>query len=149
MTDEKMDFSKLFLSDDDDDMFYIDMHIVLEVLDEDDDCDFLVSKIKVLILAAKILKIEWPKLQFINLHSLCSCFWLPLVLCNKLLLQMGVNAKRTKTVADFVVIAQVALRCVLVDIAFAIAILQKWMYNTTNPSSQYALLGFGYNGNYE
>jgi len=49
---------------------------------------------------------------------------------------MAVNAKRTKIVVDIVSIAQIALRCVLMDIAFAIAILQKWIKNTTNPSSQ-------------
>ncbi|XP_068469968.1 helicase-like transcription factor CHR28 isoform X2 [Phaseolus vulgaris] len=42
MADEEVDFSKLFPGDDgDDDMFYIDIHTVQKVLDEDDDCDFL------------------------------------------------------------------------------------------------------------
>ncbi|KAK7377449.1 hypothetical protein VNO80_02874 [Phaseolus coccineus] len=45
MADEEVDFSKLFLGDDDDDdMFYIDMQILLKVFDEDDDYDFLENK---------------------------------------------------------------------------------------------------------
>ncbi|KAG4977723.1 hypothetical protein JHK86_037197 [Glycine max] len=49
----------------------------------------------------------------------------------------GDQCKADKIVIHIVHIAQIALRCVLVDIAFAIAFLQKCIYNRTNSCSQW------------